>query len=122
MIDFKKMLKERGVGGILHVELPSIKAKISSGYGEKSELIDTALHFELRKAFNSEEKPEWWLHLFGGPTGFESARVTDLLSRDPSESWIANMGSSRYRRLEISIGDIIKAMKEYTVVHRFEVL
>jgi len=121
VIDFKKALKATGTKAVLRQTLPSIPAFRSWPGSKDWEQI--TVQFEIRQG-TGNLKGEWWLHLHGGPTGYESVDLVKLLSQEhePGAKWIACMGSDRYSRLEIRIDNIRQAVRDYKVGYQFEVL
>lgn len=123
MIDFKKVAKNSGQKAWLHTQLPKIPAlrwasgKEDDGPGEQVEV-----EFEIRRG-EGNLAGEWWLHLHGGPTGYESVNLLHILeNKEVGAKWVACMGSNRYARMEVRIDNIRHAVSNYNVNHRFEVL
>ena len=121
MIDFNQKLKESGVKAVLTKTRPKIKAYFAK-HGSDKCLEERDVEFEIEKGTGSYSR-DFFLYLFGGSTGYESASLLKLLSPDnTSEKWIACMGSGNWRRMEVKISDIREAVKNYQIGYEFKLL
>jgi hypothetical protein len=124
-VDFKKILKDSGTNAILHINRPRLPATVSDRGSEQC-YASVWVEFEIVKGDIPDDNrhvPTYYLKLYGGPTGYESIDLVKLLSNKvPDAVWVACMGCHIYRRMEIRIDDIRRAVADYNVNYNFEVL
>lgn len=114
MINFNKKLKEIGIKCILHENLPKIPAMRGRA---KETLKPCYVKFNIERNGNM-----YYIHIKDGPTGCESADIIKLLSYKDEETWSACCGSDVYDILEINIGDLRRAITDFNINYKLEVL